>query len=150
MNCTRRDESAESAVFRVRRVYVTNDGWYFDSREGIQFGPFHCQASAVSALAVYVAQHVDECPDCRANGYEPAGQQDGIAHMVDEVLDVLRRHREFGPLAASTWARSRIEQLKTNTARTPVTIGAIRVLEFVLNHPEETFRFETFLQNRAG
>ena len=150
MNCTREHDSSEAAVFRIRRVYVTNDGWFFDSREGVQFGPFHCNASATCALSVYLAQHVHECPGCPADPDEPPGRQAGIDHMVREVLDVLDRYREFGPSAAGTWAKSRIEDLKHNAARTAATISAIRVLEFTLNHPEETFHFEKFLQHRAG
>lgn len=144
----RQGEAAGEPLLRGDRLFVANGRWFFDSREGVQFGPFPSKTDAFCALAVYVAQHVEEAAPMPAAGSEAPGGQDGIAHLVEEVVAVLGRYRDYGPLAAANWSRSRIEALRAED-RTPDSFARIRVLEFTLTHPEQTFDFERFLDNRA-
>lgn len=150
MGSLRQGEAPNGHHYRSARIYTANSLWWFDTRESVQFGPFICKISAICALAVYVAQHVHENGGGSPYGAEYPGTQDGIAHMVEEVLAVLRQHADFGELAAVNWARSRLEALRVDSSLTAETIGRIRVLEFALRHPEQTFNFEYFLQCRAG
>ena len=150
MALARLGESPKAKIYRSARIYAANSVWWFDTREGVQFGPFICRIAAICALAVYVAQHLHENQNSRSQESDPPGAQDGIAHMVEEVLDVLRQHRDYGAKAATNWAKSRLEELRESRTPTSDTVGRIRVLEFSLRHPEQTFNFEHFLECRAG
>lgn len=150
MAASRPDDDPESQYFRGTRAYAANGIWWFDTREGIQFGPFICKTSATCALAVYLAQHVHESGSLIVATSGPPGAQDGVTHMVEEILDVLTQHRDFGIKAATNWAASRLEELRDDGRLTVDTVGRIRVLEFSLQHPEQTFDFEYFLKSRAG
>jgi len=136
--------------YRGARIYAANSLWWFDTREGIQFGPFICRLAATCSLAVYLAQHVHECKQPTGKGTDPPGTQDRISHMVEEIVEVLMQHRDFGETAAIHWAKWRLEDLRANAHVTAEILGRIRVLEFSLRHPEQTFDFDYFLQCRAG
>ncbi|MCB1724605.1 MAG: hypothetical protein KDJ39_13025 [Gammaproteobacteria bacterium] len=150
MATVRLGEISDTQYYRSARVYVSNSLWWFDTREGVQFGPFICKISAVCALAVYVAQHVHENGSAAGVESQPPGAQDHIAHMIEEVLEVLGQNRDFGQVAATNWAKSRLEALRESAAATADTVGRIRVLEFTLRHPDQTFSFDYFLRCRAG
>jgi len=70
--------------------------------------------------------------------------------MVEEILEVLRQNRDFGVMAAANWAESRLEELRNCRSLTSETVKRIRVLEFSLRHPDQTFNFEYFLKCHAG
>jgi len=150
MAAARLGETPTLQFYRGARIYTANSLWWFGTREGVQFGPFICKIAAICALAVYVAQHAHEIGYTRGRALEPPGSQDGIAHMVEEILEVLRQNRDFGAMAAANWAESRLEELRNCRSLTSETVKRIRVLEFSLRHPEQTFNFEYFLQCRAG
>lgn len=149
MATTRTGDTADAKFFRSSRIYTANCLWWFDTREGVQFGPFICKIGATCALAVYVAQHAHETSPDDGKGPRP-GSQDGISHMVEEILEVLRQNRDFGRLAATNWAESRLEELRRSKRLTAEVLGRIRVLEFSLRHPEQAFDFDYFLRCRAG
>ncbi|MCB1926216.1 MAG: hypothetical protein KDJ27_21215 [Gammaproteobacteria bacterium] len=149
MTTSRFGEAPEAQFYRSARVYVSNSVWWFDTREGVQFGPFICKIAASCALAVYVAQHVHENATTRMLSTQIAGSQDRIAHMIEEVVEVIRQHQDFGQLAATNWAKWRLEELRRKATATSETVGRIRVLEFTLRHPEQTFSFDQFLRFRA-
>ena len=149
MPTNRYDDSDPVARMRSQRVYRQQDGWYFDSREGPQFGPFAHQREAENALAVFVAQHAHERPnDGSANVMSP-GSQDGIDHMVREVSDVLRCHRDYGVRAAQTWAASRLDELERAGGDDFVSVECRRILQYVIAHSDQVFDFDAFLAGRA-
>jgi hypothetical protein len=150
MVVSRSGESPDSSFFRSNRIYAADSLWWFDTREGVQFGPFLCRNTAMCALAVFVAQHVHEGKNTRKRTSGVPGSQDRIAHMIEEILEVLRQNRDFGEMASTNWVRSRLEELRRTRSLTAETAGRIQVLEFSLQHPEQTFDFEYFLKCRAG
>lgn len=150
MAVARPGEDPQIRYYRSARIYAANSLWWFDTREGVQFGPFICRIAAICSLAVYVAQHVHEHEKINKQTTDPPGSQDRIAHMVREILEVLRQHQDFGETAATNWTKCRLEELRGSGILTSATVGRIRVLEFSLRHPEQTFDFEYFLKCRAG
>lgn len=152
MTTARLGKAQEPKLYRSARIYTANSLWWFDTREGVQFGPFICRMAATCALAVYVAQHVHETAgrSVKRQTPEPPGAQDRIGHMIEEILEVLRQRRDFGEVSATNWAKSRLEELRRTSRLTAETVGRIRVLEFSLRHPKQTFNFEYFLKCRAG
>lgn len=150
MAVVRKGEDQESKYYRGARIYAANSVWWFDTREGVQFGPFICKLTATCSLAVYIAQHVHESEELKKGATELPGSQDEIAHMVEEIVEVLRQHRDFGETAAANWAQCRLEELRGSGLPASETVERIRVLEFSLRHAEQTFDFEYFLKCRAG
>ena len=146
----RQGEDQAPQFYRSTRIYAANSLWWFDTREGVQFGPFICEIAAICSLAVYVAQHVHEAAVPVKKINEPPGSQDQISHIIEEVLDLLTQHRDFGEVAAKNWAEWRLEDLRSAGILTSDVVGRIRILEFSLRHPEQTFNFEYFLKCRAG
>jgi hypothetical protein len=142
-------EYRETPSFRGRRVYRAKGHWFFDSREGPQFGPFRDQDEAVRALAVFIAQHADESSASGVGGGTAPGAQDGIDHMVLEVSEMLHCYRDYGARAARTWALSRLEDLQDGDAADPRIRERIGVLRFALEHAEQTFDFGSFLEHHA-
>lgn len=135
--------------YRSKRLYRANGQWYFDTREGTQFGPFRTQEEAKNALAVFVALHVYEEAE---NGWRPAqnpSAQDGIDHLVQEIIEVLRCHVDFGPLAANTWIQSRLEDLELSKEQTPVTLERMDVLKYAMEYGQKLFDPSVFLENLA-
>ena len=142
--------SPDSSFFRSNRIYAADSQWWFDTREGVQFGPFLCRNTALCALAVFVAQHVHEGKITKKRASELPGSQDRVAHMIEEILEVLRQNRDFGEKASTNWIRSRLEELRGSSRLTAETVGRIQVLEFSLQYLEQTFDFDYFLKCRAG
>lgn len=143
-------DAIETRFSRSARIYAANALWWFDTREGVQFGPFLSKGSAICALAIYVAQHVHEAGALQRQPETPAGHQDNISHLIEEVLEVLGQYRDYGEAAAGNWANSRLIELRKTDTPTAETIGRIRVLKFTLRHPQQTFDFEYFLKCRVG
>ena len=82
-------------------------------------------------------------------GDDRPGEQDDIEHMVCEVLDVLRCHIDFGPLAAHTWIKCRLEDLNSNNEKNPKTLECIGVLVCAMEHGEKLFDSGIFLGKLA-
>jgi hypothetical protein len=151
MALTREGEDPNSKYYRGARVYTANSVWWFGTREGVKFGPYIRKLGATCSLAVYIAQHVHEsaAPN-KAETIDRPGAQDKVANMVEEIVEVLRQHRDFGETAAINWAQWRLEDLRYSGRINAETLGRIRVLEFSLRHPQQTFDFEYFLKCRVG
>jgi hypothetical protein len=150
MIAARAGEDQKSKHYRGARIYSANRHWWFETREGVQFGPFICGLAAACSLAVFIAQYAHEFGVLDKELTERPGSQDKIAHMVEEIVAVLKQHRDFSEAAATTWAKWRLEDLRNKGATTAETLGRIRVLEFSPRHPEQTSDFEYFLKCRAG
>jgi hypothetical protein len=114
MDSNRIGEQSHTA-FRSRRLYSVNGQWYFDTREGKQFGPYQDQNETEKALAIFVAQSVLDL-----NTSEPTnkmlhpGEQDGIEYMVEELLEFFHFRKIHGQTAALGWANHRLKKLMDN------------------------------------
>ena len=98
--------------FRTRRLYSVNGQWYFDTREGKQFGPYREHKEAENALAHFVAENLREPNSSRPDEYGVTyGEQDGIEDMVEELLDYFHHRNSYGQIAALVWAKSRLKEL---------------------------------------
>ena len=146
MGSKRRGEQGDPP-YRSKRLYRANGKWFFDTREGTQFGPFLSQEEAIKVLAFFVAQNVHESGNVGGIGEEAPGSQDGIEHMVREVLEVLVCHQDYGPLAARTWIHSRLEDLEPDGDATVAECRA--VLQYAMEHAERLFDFGVFLESSA-
>ena len=149
MGSRRHGEHGDPPPFRNSRLYRANGHWFFDTREGTQFGPFALLDDARVALAVFVAQNVYERPGKRLRRDDCPGAADALVHMVEEVVDVLRCHVDFGALAAENWARSRLEDLEQDNSGGREGLERVRVLAFVRECGENIFDPDIFLQRRA-
>jgi len=149
VSSSRNGEHGNHPPFRSKRLYRVNGHWYFDTREGTQFGPFSDHGEAKKALAIFVAQNVYKRAEDGWHGDESPGEQDGIAHMVNEVIDILRCHIDFGPLAANTWVKSRLEDLELNSEKNSITLERIGVLRYAMEYGEKLFDSGVFLEELA-
>jgi len=132
MSSGRNGEHGSHPPFRSKRLYGAKAHWYFDAREGTQSGPFSNQEEARKALAMFVAQNVIERIEKGLSHNDRPGAQDGIEHMVQEVIDILRCHVDFGPLAANTWVLSRLEDLELNSENNPTACERMGVLDYAM------------------
>ena len=150
MSSRRSGERGQPPPFRSKRVCQANGQWYFDTREGAQFGPFQSEDEANKALAFFVALNVyDSQVNRSGNKSDESGAQDGISHMVQEVLGFLRFREENGQLAALAWAKSRVKELAKISRIDPAAVDCIGVLKFAMSQAERPFDFGLFLENRA-
>ena len=149
MSSSRNGEHGSHPPFRSKRLYGANAHWYFDAREGAQSGPFSNQYEAKKALAMFVAQHVLARTENGLSHDDRPGAQDGIEHMVQEVIDILRCHADFGPLAANTWVLSRLEALELNSEHNPATSERMDVLNYAMKQGEKLFDCGLFLEKLA-
>ncbi len=139
MSSSRKGEHGSHRPFRSKRLYGANAHWYFDAREGMQSGPFSNQEEARRALALFVAQIVFDGTENGLSHDDRPGAQDGIEYLVQEVIDILRCHTDFGPLAANTWVLSRLEDLELNGENNPTTFERMGVLTYAMKHGEKLF-----------
>jgi len=149
MSSRRHGEPGHSPPYRSKRIYRANGYWYFDTREGTQFGPFENTEEAKKALAFFVAQNIYKRAEGGLNGEERPGVQDGIEHMVQEILDTLRCYKDFGALAADSWVRCRLEDLELNGKDNANDIECAGVLKYAIVHAEQLFDTEVFLEEAA-
>lgn len=96
------------------------------------------------ALAFFVAENVYKRVEAGLNRGERPGEQDGIEHMVDEVMEVLRCHKDFGALAADSWIKCRLENL--DGAEGSIDRERIGVLRYAMDHAEQLLDPELFLE----
>lgn len=148
MSSKRRGEQG-GPPYRSKRLYRANGQWFFDTREGTQFGPFRTPEEARKVLAFFVAQNVHASGKHGLTGEEPPGRQDGIEHMVHEVLEVLVCHQDYGPLAARTWVHSRLEDLEPRGDDDVTAIECRDILQYAMEHAEELFEVGVFLESSA-
>ena len=101
--------------FRNQRLCCENGKWYFQTREGTLIGPCNDRSEARQLLAVFLAKSIQDSTDYQdQGGGELFGAQDGVQHLVAELLDYYRLRREVGDVAALAWAINRIEELSTS------------------------------------
>lgn len=149
MNFRRKGEQCTTPIYRNKRLHRVNNLWYFDTREGTQYGPFQNLEDAKNALAVFLAQKVFECTDeqLKADGYP--GKQDGIDHLVEEVIEILRCEVDFGVLAAHNWTKSRLEDLESHGEGDPSTEDLIALLKHAMDYGPQLFDVNMFARDSA-
>ena len=149
MNFRRSGELFTTPIYRSKRLHRVNTLWYFDTREGTQYGPFQTLGDARNALAVFLAQNVFEWTDeqLKADGYP--GEQDGIENLVEEVIEVLRCERDFGALAAHNWMKSRLEDLESYGAGDSSTEELIALLKHTKDYGPELYDVSMFARDSA-
>jgi hypothetical protein len=113
MASKRYGEKGRPPPFRNRRFSIAGGRWHFDTREGIQFGPYEDESEAKKALAVFIAVNTSgvQTDASRIDG-GGAGTEEGVDHMVDEILRFLSCRDELGPLGSLSWARQRADQIR--------------------------------------
>ena len=122
-----------NAFYRSRRLCKVNGQWYFETREGMQFGPYERESEAKCALAIFIAAKLSA-----QNGYwldvngVRYGAQDGVEYMVEELLTFINDCRENGETIAITRARYRLEELG-KTRDVSNRSDRIKALEYALN-----------------
>lgn len=144
MNPRRYGESSAPLPYRSKRLYRADAHWYFDTREGTQFGPFRTKQGAKRALAVFLAQNVFGWTNEQLKAENHPGTQDGIEHMVEEVIEVLRCERDFGALAAENWIKSRLEDLDSKAKGNPTAADIADVLQHAMDYGSQLFEHDMF------
>jgi len=121
-------------TFRNRRLYSANGQWFFDTREGQQAGPYRDKYEAEKALAIFVAKNVmvqsASRPDTNSVHY---GTQDGIEHMVEEVLAFFTQGKKQGQNAALAWATHRLKRINDNQAVIANSQERIAVIKYAMD-----------------
>jgi hypothetical protein len=131
MKSKRYGEKGKVPPFRNERLYIAEGRWYFDTREGAQFGPYENQREVKKALAVFIAVNVSRLLTKRSDGDgERPGTTEGIDFMVEEILRFLDCREELGPLGALSWLKQRIVQIQTNEKGDPTKLERISALEY--------------------
>lgn len=120
MASNRHGERGRPPPFRNRWFSVSGGDWYFDTREGVQFGPYEDETAARKALAVFIAINVSsvQANNSRSDGERP-GVEEGIDHMVEEIVRLLTYQIELGPLGSLSWAKQRADQIRQHAQGEP-------------------------------
>lgn len=136
--------------FRSKRLYFSQGNWYFDTREGIQFGPFGSQREARISLAMFMAASIREAraSGARADLGRP-GRDGRIEHLVEELLRLLDCREDLGPRAARSWANNRIDQIARYCAGNPDELECIGALEYAITGPEPLVGIGRLRRRRA-
>jgi len=121
--------------FRNRRLYSANGQWFFDTREGKQFGPYRDQRETQKALALFVAQNLHALKENSLDNHGiDHGVQDGIEYMVEELMSFFRFRRQYGDTATLIWANNRLKVLMGNKIDTPEKKERIDALKYAIDN----------------
>ncbi len=124
--------------FRNQRLCCENGKWYFQTREGTLIGPCNDRSEARQLLAVFLAKSIQGSPDYQDQaGGELFGAQDGVQHLVEELLNYYRIRREVGDAAALAWAINRIEEL-TNDRKIEQPEERTDILYYVMDRDQQS------------
>ena len=94
---------------------MSNGQWQFDTREGKTFGPFQNEMEAKKALALLIAQSYCNLDSSELRKLDIRyGVQEGIDHMIEELVSFFYERNKFGQTAAMAWAHRRIMGLVDN------------------------------------
>ena len=150
MASNRYGERGRPPPFRNRRFSVAGGKWYFDTREGIQFGPYEDETEARKALAVFIAVNAisAKADDARADKKLP-GTEEGIDHMVVEILRFLDGRVELGPLGSLSWARQRADQIRQHAQGERRQLECAAALEYAVKNLNQFLSEEPTLEYLA-
>lgn len=123
--------------FRSERFYQENGQWYFQTREGTLIGPFKDMAEARKALAVFVAERIQESQTQNdASGDRAIDADEGFQSMVAELVEFFRSRSDSGEIAALAWARNRIAKLRGDHDRSSSQVERIDILLYVMDQDQ--------------
>jgi hypothetical protein len=123
--------------FRNRRLFSVNAQWYFDTREGKQFGPYQDKNEAEKALALFIAKSIYGLNVDRTDNHNlHHGAQDGIECLVEELLEYFQYYDNYRHAAALAWANLRIQELIENKNNISNSKERIEALKYVKDHDE--------------
>ena len=135
MKQKRSEDSEQRNFFRSKRLYNINGEWFFDTREGTQYGPFLDRNKAEKELAIFLAQKINEQKDAaaaRRNAHH--GNQDGIAHMVEELSRYFNYLKEHGKTSTLIWAQSRLQDLMDDHREPEISSLRHEALKYAIDH----------------
>ena len=121
-------------TFRTRRLHAVNGEWYFDTREGVQLGPYRDKSEAEKALSVFLANCLLDVEVRRPDFFEfHYGAQDGIEHMVEETLAYFTYSRNQGQTAALAWANNRLKNITKNINQLSSSQERMDVIQYAMD-----------------
>jgi len=131
MASNRYGEKGRPPPFRSKRLSVAEGRWYFDTREGVQFGPYEDETEARKALALFIAVNASSllADGSHIDGERP-GTEERIDHMVEEIVRLLACRDELGPLGSLSWAKQRADQIQRHSKGDPRQLECIAALEY--------------------
>ena len=97
MRQNRSVEENDKTYFRSKRIFSSNGYWYFDTREGKQFGPYINRSDAEIELAIFFAQIVRNLePEESKSMNTSYGNQEGmrsysIILIIGRNMDLLQQ-----------------------------------------------------------
>ena len=123
--------------FRSDRFCQENGQWYFHTREGTLVGPFKDMPEARKALAVFVAEKIQESEAQNVQSSDRALHADeGFQSMVAELIEFFRSRSNSGETAALAWARNRIAKLRGNRDGSSSQMERIDILLYVMDQDQ--------------
>ena len=134
MRQNRSVEENDKTYFRSKRIYSANGNWYFDSREGKQFGPYINRSDAEIELAIFFAQIVRNLePEESKSMNTSYGNQDGIEQMVEELFGYFNYRKKHGSTSAIAWANIRLRELEDDCTDSVYNNTRLEALKYVMN-----------------
>ena len=127
MGVPRRGEKS-APPFRSQRLYCANGNWYFDTREGVQHGPYQEENEAKVALSGFIAQCLHKLDK------ESISCDDGLTHMVEEFLNYLNLKSKHGHDAALAWANNHIAELAGMKHNSSKVSEKIKTLQYAIKN----------------
>ena len=134
MRQNRSVEENDKTYFRSKRIYSANGYWYFDTREGKQFGPYINRSDAEIELAIFFAQIVRNLePEESKSMNTSYGNQDGIEQMVEELFGYFNYRKKHGFTSAIAWANIRLRELEDDCTDSVYNNTRLEALKYVMN-----------------
>ena len=134
MRQNRSVEENDKTYFRSKRIYSTNGYWYFDTREGKQFGPYINRSDVEIELAIFFAQTVRDLePEESKSMNTSYGNQDGIEQMVEELFDYFNHRKKHGSTSTLAWASIRLRELEDDCTDSVYNDTRLEALKYVMN-----------------
>ena len=134
MRHNRSVEENDKTYFRSKRIYSTNGYWYFDTREGKQFGPYINRPDVEIELAIFFAQIVRNLePEESKSMNTSYGHQDGIEQMVEELFGYFNHRKKHGSTSTLAWADIRLRELEDDCTDSVYNNTRLEALKYVMN-----------------
>jgi hypothetical protein len=134
MRQNRSVEENDKTYFRSKRIYSTNGYWYFDTREGKQFGPYLNRSDAEIELAIFFAQIIGDLEQEESKSMNTSyGNQDGIELMVEELIGYFNYRKKHGSTSTLAWASIRLRELEEDCTDSVYNKTRLKALKYVMN-----------------
>jgi len=134
MRQNRSVEENNKIFFRSKRIYSANGYWYFDTREGKQFGPYINRSDAVIELAIFFAQIVRNLEPEESKSMDTLyGNEEGIEQMVEELFDYFNYRKKHGSSSAIAWASIRLRELEDDSTVSVYNSSRVEALKYAMD-----------------